>query len=74
MLVNEQNGPHKVDLRLCVLKSLADPRENYGSFTPEIYYAIAISLGSRMGCAPILAIRIHHIEKNRNHIRNCSSE
>ena len=26
MLVNEQNGPHKIGLRLCEFKSLADPK------------------------------------------------
>ena len=47
-----------------------------GSFTPEIYYAIAIAITISMGCASIsaimIAITIHPIEKNRNrnHIRN----
>ena len=43
-----------------------------GSFTPEIYYAIAIPI--RMGCVPIfaivIAIPIHPIEKNCNRNRN----
>ena len=29
-----------------------------GSFTPEIYYAIAIAITIRMGCVPIFAIMI----------------
>ena len=44
-----------------------------GSFTPEIYYAIVITVTIRMGYVPIfailIAISIHPIEKNCN-IRN----